>query len=58
MLYSDMMKMFNNCKLYNVEGSMCCEYVVSMGKYLATIFPKRVVSAAVLDGGAGRGGGN
>mmetsp|Transcript_435 Transcript_435/g.966 ORF Transcript_435/g.966 Transcript_435/m.966 type:complete len:454 (-) Transcript_435:152-1513(-) len=51
MLYSDMMKMVNNCKLYNGEGSTYCEYAVSLEKYLATIFPKRVTSAAVLDGG-------
>jgi histone acetyltransferase len=42
MLYSDMMKMANNCKLYNGEGSAYYEYAVSLEKYLGTIFPKRV----------------
>lgn len=46
MLYSDMMKMVNNCKLYNGEGSAYYEYAVSLEKYLATLFPKRLMSAA------------
>lgn len=48
MLYSDMMKMVNNCKLYNGEGSTYYEYAVSLEKYLATIFPKRVTTAGVV----------
>mmetsp|Transcript_17527 Transcript_17527/g.37939 ORF Transcript_17527/g.37939 Transcript_17527/m.37939 type:complete len:529 (-) Transcript_17527:51-1637(-) len=65
MLYSDMMKMVNNCKIYNGESSTYSEYAVSLEKYLATIFPKRVTSADVVaaaaassDGGGGVGGGN
>lgn len=51
MLYSDMMKMVNNCKMYNGEGSTYYDYAVSLEKYLATIFPKRVTAAA--EGGGG-----
>ena len=40
MLYSDMMKMVNNCKLYNDESSSYYECAVSLEKFLATIFPK------------------
>ena len=43
MLYSDMMKMANNCKLYNGEGSQYYDYAVSLEKYLGTLFPKRVI---------------
>ena len=46
MLYLDMMKMANNCKVYNGEGSAYYDYAVSLEKYLGTIFPKRVVSGA------------
>jgi hypothetical protein len=46
MLYLDMMKMANNCKVYNGEGSTYYDYAVSLEKYLGTIFPKRVVSGA------------
>ena len=55
MLYSDMMKMVNNCKLYNGEGSTYYEYAVSLEKYLATLFPKRLMSAAaaVVDSAGG-----
>jgi len=56
MLYSDMMKMVNNCKMYNGEGSTYYDYAVSLEKYLATIFPKRVtaaVAAATVEGGVG-----
>jgi histone acetyltransferase len=42
MLYSDMMKMANNCKVYNGEGSTYYDLAVSMEKYLGTIFPKSV----------------
>ena len=64
MLYSDCMKMVNNCKLYNGEGSTYYEYAISLEKYLATIFPKRVTSgvsgasAAVAASSAGGGGGS
>jgi hypothetical protein len=50
-----MMKMVNNCKLYNGEGSTYYEYAVSLEKYLATLFPKRLMSAAaaVVDNAGG-----
>ena len=38
-----MMKMANNCKLYNGEGSQYYDYAVSLEKYLGTLFPKRVI---------------
>jgi len=44
MLYVDMMKMADNCKLYNGEGSVYYDYAVSLERYLGTIFPKRVVT--------------
>jgi len=53
MLYSDLMKMVNNCKLYNGEGSTYTEYAVQLEKYLATLFPKRVM-AGMVDVGVGR----
>merc|ERR1719253_417435 len=56
MLYSDMMKMVDNCKLYNGEGNTYYEHAVSLQKYLATIFPKNKTSAAVLEGGSSGGG--
>jgi histone acetyltransferase len=52
MLYSDMMKMANNCKLYNGEGSAYYEYAVSLEKYLGTIFPKRVTQQQQFGGAA------
>lgn len=52
MLYSDMMKMVNNCKLYNGEGSTYSEYAVSLERYLATIFPKRVTNATAASAAA------
>lgn len=57
MLYSDMMKMANNCKLYNGEGSPYYDNAVCLEKHLATIFPKRVTSASstVAVGGGGSG---
>jgi histone acetyltransferase len=39
MLFSDMMKMVNNCKLYNGEGNTYYECAVSLEKYLASISP-------------------
>jgi histone acetyltransferase len=45
MLYVDMMKMVNNCKMYNPEESMYYDHAVSLEKYLGTIFPKRVVTS-------------
>ncbi|KAL7549527.1 hypothetical protein ACHAWF_012797 [Thalassiosira exigua] len=57
MLYSDMMRMVNNCKIYNGEGSQYYEYAVSLEKYLTTIFPKAVTtSAAPPTSGDGAGG--
>lgn len=51
MLYSDMMRMVNNCKLYNGEGSTYSDYAVQMEKYLAQIFPKKITSGVGVDGG-------
>jgi histone acetyltransferase len=45
MLYSDLMKMVNNCKLYNGEGSTYTEHAISLEKYLSTIFPKRLMTS-------------
>lgn len=45
MLYVDMMKMANNCKVYNGEMSPYYEYAVSLEKYLGAIFPRRVVTS-------------
>eukprot|EP00584_Thalassiosira_punctigera_P006388 CAMPEP_0172531646 /NCGR_PEP_ID=MMETSP1067-20121228/4963_1 /TAXON_ID=265564 ORGANISM="Thalassiosira punctigera, Strain Tpunct2005C2" /NCGR_SAMPLE_ID=MMETSP1067 /ASSEMBLY_ACC=CAM_ASM_000444 /LENGTH=473 /DNA_ID=CAMNT_0013316045 /DNA_START=34 /DNA_END=1455 /DNA_ORIENTATION=+ len=56
MLYSDMMRMVNNCKLYNGEGSTYYDYAVSLEKYLATVFPKRVTSAVASAATEGSGG--
>lgn len=59
MLYVDMMKMADNCKEYNGEGNSYYDHAVSLEKYLATIFPKRVVtrttvpSSSAEDGGGG-----
>jgi len=39
MLFSDMMKMVNNCKLYNGERNTYYECAVSLEKYLASISP-------------------
>eukprot|EP00984_Skeletonema_dohrnii_P015691 scaffold6822_cov121-Skeletonema_dohrnii-CCMP3373.AAC.11 len=39
MLFSDMMKMVNNCKLYNGEGNTYYDCAVSLEKYLASISP-------------------
>ena len=58
MLYSDMMKMVNNCKLYNGEGSTYSEYAVSLERYLATIFPKRVTNATAAASAAAVGEGS
>ena len=44
MLYSDMIKMANDCKLYNGGGTEYYDCAVSLEKYLGTIFPKRVTS--------------
>lgn len=41
MLYSDMMRMVNNCKLYNDSASPYYECAVNLGKYLGSIFPRR-----------------
>ncbi|KAL7470948.1 hypothetical protein ACHAXS_011224 [Conticribra weissflogii] len=41
MLYSDMMRMVNNCKLYNGEASTYHECAVNLEKYLATVFPTK-----------------
>ena len=41
MLYSDMMRMVNNCKLYNGEASAYYECAVNLEKYLASIFTRR-----------------
>lgn len=60
MLYVDMMKMANNCKEYNGEGNSYYDNAVSLEKYLATIFPKRVVTgttAASASAEGGEGGG-
>jgi histone acetyltransferase len=38
-LYADMMKMVNNCKLYNDNDSTYHECAVSLEKFLATLFP-------------------
>jgi len=38
MLYLDLMKMTNNCKLYNGEGSPYTEYAIRLEEYLSTIF--------------------
>ena len=46
MLYVDMMKMVNNCKVYNGEGTPYYDHAVSLEKYLGTIFPKRVVTSS------------
>ncbi len=45
MLYVDMMKMANNCKVYNGETSTYYEYAVSLEKYLGAIFPRWVVTS-------------
>lgn len=39
MLFSDLMKMVNNCKLYNGEGNTYYDCAVSLEKYLASISP-------------------
>ena len=39
MLFSDMTKMVNNCKLYNGEGNSYYDCAVSLEKYLASISP-------------------
>eukprot|EP00804_Cyclotella_cryptica_P001084 CCRYP_008373-RB/>CCRYP_008373-RB protein AED:0.05 eAED:0.05 QI:61/1/1/1/0.5/0.33/3/1072/443 len=38
-LYADMMKMVNNCKIYNDPESTYHECAVSLEKFLATLFP-------------------
>lgn len=39
MLYADLMRMVNNCKLYNESSSPYYECAVSLEKFLGTIFP-------------------
>jgi len=41
-LYADMMKMVNNCKIYNGEGSNYYDCAVELEKYLSTLFPLRM----------------
>ena len=41
-LYADMMKMVNNCKMYNGEGSSYYACAVDLEKYLSTLFPLRM----------------
>ena len=38
MLYSDLMLMVNNCKLYNDEASTYVQCAGSLEKYLANVF--------------------
>jgi histone acetyltransferase len=38
MLYSDLMLMVNNCKLYNEEGSTYVQCAISLQKYLENVF--------------------
>ena len=56
MLYSDLMKMVNNCKLYNGEGSTYTEYANSLEKYLSSIFPKRLMAGIDANGGSKKKG--
>ena len=46
MLYCDMMRMVNNCKLYNGEGSTYTAHAVQLEKYLANIFPRKITDGA------------
>ncbi|KAL3823595.1 hypothetical protein ACHAXA_005576 [Cyclostephanos tholiformis] len=48
MLYSDMVKMANNCKLYNGEGNVYYNYAVSLEIYLETIFPESVTQPPLM----------
>jgi hypothetical protein len=49
MLYSDMMKIANNCKLYNGEDNVFYNYAVSLANYLGTIFPESVTNPPPKD---------
>ena len=46
-LYADMMKMVNNCKIYNGEGSMYYDCAVDLEKFLSVLFPVRVEGVSV-----------
>ena len=46
-LYADMMKMVNNCKIYNGEGSTYYGCAVELEKFLSVLFPVRVEGASV-----------
>lgn len=41
-LYADMMKMVNNCKIYNGAGSSYYGCAVELEKYLSTLFPMKL----------------
>lgn len=41
-LYADMMKMVNNCKIYNGEGSSYYGCAVDLEKFLSTLFPVKL----------------
>ncbi|KAL7477601.1 hypothetical protein ACHAW6_003402 [Cyclotella cf. meneghiniana] len=50
-LYADMMKMVNNCKIYNDPDSTYHECAVSLEKFLATLFPLNPMNPGLNDEG-------
>lgn len=48
-LYADMMKMVNNCKIYNGVGSSYYGCAVDLEKFLSSLFPVRLEEGGSID---------
>ncbi|KAL3785741.1 hypothetical protein ACHAWO_009527 [Cyclotella atomus] len=48
-LYADMMKMVNNCKIYNGAGSSYYGCAVDLEKFLSTLFPMKLEEGGSFD---------